>query len=447
MVVGVLRVSKVRSGGGAYYLEVAAGGSGTGTEAAGRWMDSGTPALPLSGLVAAADLDAVLAGETPGSGEVLGTARHRVTVAGFDMTFSAPKSVSLLHALGDGEVAAAVTAGHESAVAAAMSYVERHALAVRRRQGVTGRPVPTTVDGVAAAAFVHRVSRALDPHLHTHVVVANLARGPEGGWSALDGRGVYAHASATDALYHSHLRHELTRRLGVAWDTADRGRADIAGIAPEARREFSRRAAQIAEHLDERGLTSGRARTVAGFATRADKDPHLGADELRPEWQDRARAVGLGPRRLEAVLERVPRRTPSSMPAALEEAGLPATVGQALDDLHRSVTRRDVVRAWCRSLPSGAPAPAVEEAADRLLEELTPEPGHGARRHRPGVAERRHQVPSRLLDRGRQPERATAGDGRRTVIERTELSVLLAGRGIGLDRSGHRQPDLGLGLG
>ncbi len=154
MVVGVLRVSKVRSGGGAYYLEVAAGGAGTGIEAAGRWLGTGPPELRLSGLVAAADLDAVLAGERPGSGQVLGTARHRVTVAGFDMTFSAPKSVSLLHALGDGEVAAAVTAGHESAVEAAMSYVERHALAVRRRQGVTGRPVPTTVDGVAAAAFV-----------------------------------------------------------------------------------------------------------------------------------------------------------------------------------------------------------------------------------------------------------------------------------------------------
>jgi len=163
---GVLRVSKVRSGGAAYYLEVAAG-SGTGIEAAGRWTGTGTPELRLSGVVEAADLEAVLAGEDPGTGRVLGTARRQVTVAGFDMTFSAPKSVSLLHALGDGEVGDAVRAGHVRAVEAAVSYVERHALAVRRRQAMLPVPVPTTVTGVAAAGFVHRVSRALDPHLHT----------------------------------------------------------------------------------------------------------------------------------------------------------------------------------------------------------------------------------------------------------------------------------------
>jgi len=167
MVVGVLRVSKVRADGAGYYLEVSDRGSGTGIEAPGRWTGSGPGELGLSGVVEAADIDAVLAGEDPGTGRVLGTARHQVRVAGFDMTFSAPKSVSLLHALGDGEVADAVAAGHAGAVGAAMSYVEDHALAVRRRTALASRPVPTTVEAVATAAFVHRVSRALDPHLHT----------------------------------------------------------------------------------------------------------------------------------------------------------------------------------------------------------------------------------------------------------------------------------------
>src|ERR1019366_1791491 len=84
MVGPVLRVAKVRSGGGAYYLEVAAG-TGTGIGAAGRWMGAGTPELGLSGPVQAADLHAVLAGEDPGTGQVLGTARHRVRVAAYDM--------------------------------------------------------------------------------------------------------------------------------------------------------------------------------------------------------------------------------------------------------------------------------------------------------------------------------------------------------------------------
>jgi len=186
--VGVLRVSKVRSGGAAYYLEVAAG-SGTGIEEAGRWMGAGTPELRLLGVVEGADLDAVLAGEDPGTGRVLGTARRQVTVAGFDLTFSAPKSVSLLHALGDGEVGDAVSAGHAGAVEAAMSYVERHALAVRRRPAVLPVPVPTTVTGVAAAGFVHRTSRALDPHLHTGRERGGARDGGEAGRNGAPRRG------------------------------------------------------------------------------------------------------------------------------------------------------------------------------------------------------------------------------------------------------------------
>jgi hypothetical protein len=322
-----------------------------------------------------------------------------------------------------------------------MSYVERRALAVRRRAPATAVPVPTAVDGVAAAGFVHRVSRALDPHLHTHVVVANLGRGPEGSWSALDGRGVYAHASATDALYHVHLRYELTRRLGVVWDPPDRGRADICGIGPEVRRQFSRRAAEITAHLAERDLTSGRARTVAGFATRAEKDPLLGADDLRPQWKDRAVAVGLGPRRLEAVLDRAPRRpAPVLDEGGPHQTALDTAVIDVLGGLRRDVTRRDVVRAWGRSLADGLPARSVEDAADRLLEQMSPERWRGER-DGPGVAERRHEVRSPTL------ERQADTDRRRAELERSQLSRLLAGRGIGLDRTADRHPDIGLGLG
>ncbi|HEY7947523.1 MAG TPA: MobF family relaxase [Acidimicrobiales bacterium] len=438
----MLRVAKVRSGGHAYYLEVAGGAGGTGIEAPGRWMGTAGPPMSLSGVVGPDPFAAVLAGEHPATGEVLGTARGRVRVAGFDLTFAAPKSVSVLHALGDPDVAEAVAAGHDEAVRAAVSYVERRALAVRRRDPVAGAAVPATVDGVAAAGFVHRVSRALDPHLHTHVVVANVGRGPEGAWSALDGRGVYAHASATDALYHVHLRYELSRRLGVSWDPPDRGRADIAGIGPHVRREFSRRAAAIAAHLAERDLGSGRAKTVAGFATRAERDPLVGADALRPQWQDRARAVGLGPRRLEAVLDRVPRAAAHISDAAGDrDTGRAAAVADALADLHRGVSRRDVVRAWCRSSDDGAPAPQVEAAADRMLEQWRPQPGPLGQRQGPGVAERRHEVESPSL------ERDGGRDRRRAETERVELSRLLVGRGIGLDRFTDRRRDGGLALG
>jgi hypothetical protein len=173
---------------------------------------------------------------------------------------------------------------------------------------------------------------------------------------------------------------------------------------------------------------------VASFATRADKDPTLGAEELRPQWKDRARSVGLGPRRLDAVLDRTFRR-PGPVPGpGMDCEAPPAAVAQALADLGRGVTRRDVVRAWCRSLPAGAPAPVVEDGVDRLLDGLAPESGARGHREGPGVAERRHAVPGKELDRD-------------VAAESAEVWRLLARRGIGLDRSARRPPDVGLGFG
>ena len=246
----MLRVAKVRSGGHAYYLEVAGNGAGTGVEAPGRWLGTGAAALGLRGEVHGDALGAVLRGDDPLTMRRLGRSHDRVTVAGFDLSFCAPKSVSMLHALGPPEVAGEVLAAHERAVDAALDYVERRAVAVRRPAG--GALVPVEAEAVAAAGFVHRVSRALDPHLHSHVVMANLGRGPEGRFSALDGRGVYAYSPAAGALYHAELRHELTVRLGVGWEPLRHGRGDIAGIGVEARRAFSQRAAAIAEHLSAR---------------------------------------------------------------------------------------------------------------------------------------------------------------------------------------------------
>ncbi|HLM96140.1 MAG TPA: MobF family relaxase [Acidimicrobiales bacterium] len=424
----MLRVAKVRRGGHAYYLDVAGNGTGTGIEAPGRWLGTGAGALGLRGEVDGDALGAVLQGDDPLTLQRLGPSHHRVTVAAFDLSFCAPKSVSMLHALGPPEVAGDVLAAHERAVDAALDYVERRAVAVRRR--VAGALVPVPADAVAAAGFIHRVSRALDPHLHSHVVMANLGRGPEGRFSALDGRGVYAHGPAAGALYHAHLRHELTTRLGVAFEPLRHGRADIAGIGPEARRAFSQRAAAIAEHLSARGLGGARAHTIAGHATRPARDTNLSADDLRPLWETRARAMGLGPDHLGAVLDRVPRR-----PAPGPDPELGETVAEELGRRGPTAARRDVVRAWCGALGEGAPAAAVEEAADRLLESMPVMAAHAGRVERCGVGERRHMV-----------------GGRELIPGRGELERLLAARGMQImdpDRgvARGRSADLGFGLG
>jgi len=436
---GVLRVAKVRAGGHAYYLEVAAG-TGTGVEPAGRWLGSGSAALGLRGEVDTEALGAVLAGRHPGSGARLGPFHHRVTVAGYDLSFCAPKSVSLLHALGAPEVAAEVQVAHDRAVEEALDYVGRRAVAVRRAEGGVALPVPA--DAVAAAAFVHRSSRALDPHLHTHVVLANLGRDGDGRFSAVDGRGLWAHAPAAGALYHVQLRHELSARLGVAWEPLRGGRADVAGIGPEARAAFSLRAAAIAEHLAARGLAGPGARRIAGHATRPDKDVTRSAAELRVEWERRARSAGLGPGRLEAVLDRVPRRA-----AAGPDLGPGAGDAVLLDLAGRSstLTRRDAVRAWCARLPTGAPAGAVERAVDRTLGAVPLAAGHDGRIERPGVGERRHSLDALGLSPG-----VGLGVDRG---ERRHLQAILARRSVSLpagrgpERARGPEPDFGPGLG
>ena len=177
--------------------------------------------------------------------------------------------MSLLAGLGDPDTARTVTAAHEAAVDAAFGYIERSA--ARSRTGKNGIH-QIEVDGLVASAFRHRTSRAGDPHLHTHVLVANMGQGTDGVWRTLDGRWLYLHAKTAGYLYEAHLRQELTRRLGVEWEPVKNGIADVAGIDRSVLEHFSDRRRQIEEHLDEIGFRSARAAELAALDTRHAKD-------------------------------------------------------------------------------------------------------------------------------------------------------------------------------
>jgi conjugative relaxase-like TrwC/TraI family protein len=125
------------------------------------------------------------------------------------------------------------------------------------------------VDGFVAAAFRYRTSRADDPLLHNHVLVANLARTCDDGvWRTLDSRKLFAHAKTAGVLYQAHLRHELTRRLGVAWQPVVNGHADIDGVDRQLIETFSQRRAAIVAHMAARGESSAAAAQTATLATR-----------------------------------------------------------------------------------------------------------------------------------------------------------------------------------
>jgi conjugative relaxase-like TrwC/TraI family protein len=154
--------------------------------------------------------------------------------------------VSLVGAFGGSEVAGEVRAAHDAAASAALRFLEEHAAFSR-----TGKGGVFQVDtaGYVAAAFTHRTSRAGDPQLHNHVLVANKVRCGDGRWRSLDGREVFAFQKAAGMAYNATLRVELTARLGVEWEPVDRnGQADIRGVPRGLIEHFSKRRKEVEIH-------------------------------------------------------------------------------------------------------------------------------------------------------------------------------------------------------
>jgi TrwC relaxase len=178
-------------------------------EAPGRWTGRGAVLVGATGDVDRTAFMRAMAGCDPRTGEQLKPPHGRTRVAAFDLTFSAPKSVSVLFAIAEEDTSAALLAAHEAAVAAALDYVEREACFTRRGHNGVER---IRGDGFLAAAYRHRLSRAGDPQLHTHVVVANMTRA-EGRWTSLEAHGLYEHKSAGGAVYRAVLRAEVRERL------------------------------------------------------------------------------------------------------------------------------------------------------------------------------------------------------------------------------------------
>ena len=335
-----------------------------GAEARGTWIGSAGTSLGLSGPVDGDALRRVLAGLDPLDGTPLRSSSSPVRVAGFDLTFSAPKSVSVLFGIGDPQLRTAVRSAHDRAALEAVGYLERSAAAVRRGHG-GAEVVPA--GGLVAAAFRHRTSRAGDPQLHTHGLVANLGRGPDGRWSALDGRRLYAHARAASFVYQAVLRAELTRTLGLEWLPVRNGIADLVGVPKPVLRAFSRRRAEIQAALADRGTSGPRAAEAAALATRQAKQSELTIDELVADWRARAVELGLDHGSVERLLGRV--HGPALDDAEWQRTFAVLAAPTGLTRRVSTFSRREVFQALCERLPAGAQvdARAIEAATDRFL--------------------------------------------------------------------------------
>ncbi|MFC8501264.1 MobF family relaxase [Pedococcus sp. NPDC057267] len=231
------------------------------------------------------------------------------TVAGFDLTFSAPKSVSVAWALADDATRERIHAAHRAAIEDVLAYAERHVFTTRTGAGGV---VSQDVRGVIAAAFDHWDSRAGDPQLHTHVVVLNRVQAvSDGGWRTLDSKALFRATVGLSELYNAVLADRLTVELGWAWEARQRPRSaapawEVAGVPEALMDEFSQRAHQIetaTEHLVGEFVASHgrrpstdevlRLRQQATLSTRPEKERHS-LHDLVAGWLARAeRIIGM----------------------------------------------------------------------------------------------------------------------------------------------------------
>lgn len=352
----------------------------------GQWMGSGLPSLGLGRVVdgsevTEAQLQLLIGmGRDPVTGVPLGraypvyrsadepsagsdqVARRRRAVAGYDFTFSIPKSASILWGVADAVTQAKIVGAHHAAVAEVIAYMEREIAATRTGVAVRdGAVAQVDVSGLIATAFDHFDSRAGDPHLHTHVVISNKVQAIlDGRWRSLDGRPMHAAVVALSELHETLFADALTRSIGVRWETRDRGRdrhpAWAISSVPEALvSEFSMRSRHIDVETDRlieaylgshghhpNPVTITKLRAQATLSTRPAKTVRSLA-ELTAEWRERAQRV-LG----QKAMPRAAVADVGSSPVVLRAADLPLdTIGALGLHVVRAVgERRTTWRHW-----------------------------------------------------------------------------------------------------
>ncbi len=360
-------------------------------QAPSRWLGSGLDRL---GLVRGSAVDVevfskLMKHQSPGGEAMVVAKAHRLKVAAFDLTLSAPKSVSLLYAFGNEQVRREVREAHREAVDEALAYMQSETSQTRleeRGRDADGTPTLNTrnvgSEGFVAAGFDHYTSRAQDPQVHTHVVVINRVWA-EGGWRALDGQRAYAHAKAGGTIYEAKLREGLTRRLGVWWGPVNNGIADVEGFSSDLISHFSSRRTEILEaverHLARHGGVAHRRLTQAytletrqpkvqdkdeSPLTRRMKDYGV-SDTVESHWYQKAIDA---PQDVISLVEQVVTMGRVGLkPAGNDIERSANSVVESLTRKQATFTERDVIAFAAQLFPDGASVDELTTATRRIL--------------------------------------------------------------------------------
>jgi conjugative relaxase-like TrwC/TraI family protein len=292
-----------------------------------------------------------------------GRAFGETSVHGFDLTFCAPKSVSLLRALSTDDVMVkALTEAHHTAVRAAMEYLSAHAGYTRVHNPITGEKDLVRLPGLVAATYQHETSRAGDPHLHSHVLVPNKQARSDGELVSVDSKSLYHELRAAGMVYQVALRHETHRLAGLEAGDIDpySGLGDIAGVPRELITAASQRSTQLHEWADDHlivpnGATLSPAQlSAAQKATRPAKPEHKPWAELRPEWLARFGAL-----EVDQAAQLAARRQREA-----QSTNVLTIAREAAADIDKpAFTRADLIEAVGARMPTvveGSPVPPQE---------------------------------------------------------------------------------------
>lgn len=255
-----------------------------GGEPSGYWVGQLKSAMFLAGEVKNGELGKLLQGYHPITGEALASNAGTDHKGGWDMTFSAPKSVSVAWALANAETKAAIQNAQKKAVKAGVRFLEKYAFSSRDRGEISG-----SINQVIAAAYEHSTSRMQDPQLHTHVLVANLSLRTDGSVCAIDFDSRWK--LVTGAVYRAELAYEL-QQLGFHIEPEMNKSFSINGIPKNLCDAFSKRRTAILEQAEKHGVTSAQGMQIATFATRENKTGEISRSQLFTQWQSEAIQLG-----------------------------------------------------------------------------------------------------------------------------------------------------------
>lgn len=275
----MLSIGAMSSGQGEYYIGLGQEDYYTkGGEPPGKWIGRGAAAVGLVGQVGDADFRNVLTGFLPNGQTAIQNAGHKDHQAGWDFTFSAPKSVSVIWSQADPSTRKIIQTAHETAVRRAISYLEETAGLTRR--GKAG----AIVEGakLIVAAFEHGTSRAQDPQLHTHALILNVGIREDGTTGTILSKPLYQSKMTAGALYRVELAHQLERQLGLLAERKERC-FEIKGVPNDLITEFSKRREEILAALEAKGFSGAKAAAAATLTTRQVKG-HVAREELFIEW-------------------------------------------------------------------------------------------------------------------------------------------------------------------